>query len=390
VEGREFIDFAGGIGTLNLGHNHPRIVAAIRAQLEAFTHTCFQVAQYETYVTLAERLNALAPGDFPKKTLLVTTGAEATENAVKIARAATGRSAVVTFTYGYHGRTLLALSMTGKVDPYKGTFGPFAPDVHHAPYPDARRGWDCARALDALDELFATQVPAAHVAAIVIEPVLGEGGFVPAPFPFLRGLRALCDRHGIVLVADEIQTGMGRTGTMFAVEQAGIAPDLITFAKSIAGGVPLAGVVGRAEIIDGPLPGGLGGTFAGNPLACAAGLATLDVFEEENVLEKARQQGVALRAVLDAIAQRTPERVADVRGLGAMLAIEFHDDRHHSGKSVAQRVAAAAFDEGLIVLTAGPKACALRLLAPLLATADEIRRGGDLLERACTRAFNAP
>ncbi len=387
VDGREFVDFAGGIGTLNLGHRHPRVVAAIAAQLEAFTHTCFQVAQYEGYVELAERLNALAPGDFPKKSLLLTTGAEAAENAVKIARAATGRSGVVTFTYGYHGRTLLALSMTGKVDPYKGTFGPFAPDVHHAPYPDARRGWDSARALEALDELFATRVPASQVAAIVIEPVLGEGGFVPAPFAFLRGLRALCDRHGIVFVADEVQTGMGRTGTMFAVEHAEVAPDLITFAKSIAGGVPLAGVVGRASIMDAPLPGGLGGTYAGNPLACAAALATLDAFEEEHVLERARAQGVVLRALLDGIARRYPERVADVRGLGAMLAIEFHDDRHPGGKSVAQRVAAAAFDAGLIVLTAGPRGSALRLLAPLLASADDIARGGELLERACARVL---
>jgi len=387
VDGREFVDFAGGIGTLNLGHRHPRVVAAIAAQLEAFTHTCFQVGQYESYVAVAERLNALVPGDFTKKTLLVTTGAEAAENAVKIARAATGRSAVITFSYGYHGRTLLALTMTGKVDPYKGTFGPFAPDVHQAPYPDARRGWDSDRALGALDELFATRVPASQVAAIVIEPVLGEGGFVPAPFAFLRGLRALCDRHGIVLVADEIQTGFGRTGTMFAIEQAGVAPDLLTFAKSIAGGVPLAGVTGRAEIVDGPLPGGLGGTFAGNPLACAAALATLDVFEEENVLERARAQGVKLRALLDAIAARYPERVADVRGLGAMLAIEFTDDRHPGGKSVAQRVANAAFDEGLVVLTAGPKASALRLLAPLLATADELSRGSEALERACARVL---
>ena len=387
VDGREFIDFAGGIGTLNLGHGHPRVLAAVRAQLEAFTHTCFQVAMYESYVALAERLNALAPGDFPKKTLLLTTGAEAAENAVKIARAATGRSAVITFTYGYHGRTLLALTMTGKVDPYKGTFGPFAPDVHHAPYPDIRRGWDTARALEALEELFATRVPASQVAAIVIEPVLGEGGFVPAPFAFLRGLRALCDRHGIVFVADEIQTGMGRTGTLFAIEQADVAPDLITFAKSIAGGVPLAGVVGRAEVMDGPQPGGLGGTYAGNPLACAAALATLDVFEDEHVLERARAQGVTLRATLDGIARRAPDRVADVRGLGAMLAIEFHDDHHPSGKSVAQRVAYAAFEEGLIVLTAGPKGSALRLLAPLLAAPDEIARGSELLERACARVL---
>lgn len=388
VDGNEYVDFAGGIGTMNLGHGHPKVVAAVRAQLDAFTHTCFQVAQYEGYVALAERMNALVPGDFEKKTLLVTTGAEALENAVKIARAYTGRTGVVTFSYGYHGRTLLALTMTGKVDPYKGTFGPFAPDVHQAPYPDARRGWDAGRALAALDELFATRAPASQIAAIVIEPVLGEGGFVPAPFAFLRGLRALCDLHGIVLVADEVQTGMGRTGTMFAVEQAGIAPDLLTFAKSIAGGLPLAGVTGRAQVMDGPEPGGLGGTFAGNPLACAAALATVDVFEQEDVLGKACAQGVTLRAALDRIAHRHPARVADVRGLGAMLAIEFHDDRHPSGKSVAQRIARAAFDEGLIVLTAGPKGSALRFLAPLLASAGELARGCDALERAVERVLS--
>ncbi len=389
VDGREFVDFAAGIGTLNLGHRHPRIVAAIERQLAAFTHTCFQVAMYEDYVALAERLNALAPGDFAKKTLLLTTGAEATENAVKIARAATGRPAVVAFTYGYHGRTLLALSLTGKVDPYKQRFGPFAPDVHHAPYPDARRGWDTPRALAALDELFATRVAASQVAALIIEPVLGEGGFVPAPFGFLRDVRRVCDRHGIVLIADEIQTGFGRTGTMFAIEQAGVAPDLITFAKSIAGGVPLAGVVGRAEIMDATEPGGLGGTFAGNPLACAAALATLDVFEEEAVLERARAQGTRLRACLDGIAAAFPARVADVRGLGAMLAIEFTEAPDATGPSVAQRIATAAFDEDLIVLTAGPKACALRLLAPLLATPDEVARGCAALERAAARVLSA-
>jgi 4-aminobutyrate aminotransferase/(S)-3-amino-2-methylpropionate transaminase len=390
VDGREFVDFAAGIGTLNVGHRHPRVVAAIERQLEAFTHTCFQVAMYEDYVALAERLNALAPGDFAKKTLLLTTGAEATENAVKIARAATGRPAVVAFTYGYHGRTLLALSLTGKVDPYKQRFGPFAPDVHHAPYPDARRGWDTPRALAALEELFATRVAASQVAALIIEPVLGEGGFVPAPFAFLREVRRLCDRHGIVLIADEIQTGFGRTGTMFAVEQAGVAPDLITFAKSIAAGVPLSGVVGRAEIMDATEPGGLGGTFAGNPLACAAALATLDIFEEEAVLERACALGTQLRACLDGLAAAFPARVADVRGLGAMLAIEFVEAPEATGPSVAQRIAAAAFDENLIVLTAGPKACALRLLSPLLATPDEIARGCAALERAAARVLSAP
>ena len=385
VDGREFVDFAGGIGVMNLGHRHPAVVAAVRAQLEAFTHTCFQVGMYESYVAVAERINALAPGDFPKKTLLLTTGAEATENAVKIARAATGRAAVISFSYGYHGRTLLALSLTGKVHPYKQNFGPFAPEIYQAPFPDARRGYDTDRALAALDELFETRVAARNVAAFIIAPVLGEGGFVPAPFAFLRELRRLADRHGIVLIADEIQTGFGRTGTMFAIEHAGVAPDLLTFAKSVAGGLPLSGIVGRAEIVDAVEPGGLGGTYAGNPLACAAALATLDAFESEDVLARAERLGVALRLRLDALAAVYPHHVSDVRGLGAMLAIEFADRSDGAGKSIAARVVAAAFDEGLVALTAGPKANALRILVPLVASDDDLALGFAALERACAR-----
>jgi 4-aminobutyrate aminotransferase/(S)-3-amino-2-methylpropionate transaminase len=385
VDGREYVDFAGGIGVMNLGHRHPAVVAAVREQLDAFTHTCFQVGMYESYVALAERINALAPGDFPKKTLLLTTGAEATENAVKIARAATGRAAVISFSYGYHGRTLLALSLTGKVHPYKQNFGPFAPEIYQAPFPDARRGYDTERALRALDELFETRVAARHVAAFIIEPVLGEGGFVPAPFEFVRELRRLADRHGIVLIADEIQTGFGRTGTMFAIEQSGVAPDLLTFAKSVAGGLPLSGIVGRAEIVDAVEPGGLGGTYAGNPLACAAALATLDAFESENVLARAESLGRAVRQRLDALASAYPQDVSDVRGLGAMLAIEFADRPDPAGKSVAARIVAAAFDEGLVALTAGPKANVLRILVPLVASDDDLALGFAALERACAR-----
>jgi 4-aminobutyrate aminotransferase/(S)-3-amino-2-methylpropionate transaminase len=387
VDGREFVDFAGGIGVMNLGHRHPAVVDAVRAQLDAFTHTCFQVGMYEGYVALAERINALAPGDFAKKTLLLTTGAEATENAVKIARGATGRPAVVSFSYGYHGRTLLALSMTGKVAPYKQNFGPFAPEVYQAPYPDARRGYDTERALQALHELFETRVAPRHVAAFIIEPVLGEGGFVPAPFAFLRELRRLADAHGIVLIADEIQTGFGRTGTMFAIEQAGVVPDLLTFAKSVAGGLPLSGVVGRAEIVDAVEPGGLGGTYAGNPLACAAALATLDVFESEDVLGRAERLGRKLRARLDALAAAYPAHIVDVRGLGAMLGIAFAAPPDPAAKSYASRVVAAAFDEGLVALTAGPKAEVLRILVPLVASDDDLSRGFDALERACARVL---
>ncbi len=388
ADGREYIDFAGGIGVMNLGHRHPGILAAVRAQLEAFTHTCFQVGMYESYVAVCERMNALAPGDGTKKTLLLTSGAEATENAIKIARAATGRAAVVSFALGYHGRTLLALSMTGKVAPYKQNFGPFAPEIYQAPYPDVRRGFDTPAALRALESLFETQVAAKNVAAFIIEPVLGEGGFTPAPPEYLRALRAIADTHGIVLVVDEIQTGFGRTGTMFAIEQAGVVPDLITFAKSVAGGLPLSGVVGRAEIVDAVEPGGLGGTYAGNPLACAAALATLDAFERDDILGRARALGTRVRAHLATIATTYPERVADVRGLGAMLAIEFVDAPDPHGKSLAQRVVAAAFDEGLVALTAGPKSNVLRVLVPLVATDDELARGFSALDRACARVFN--
>ena len=377
VDGREYVDFAGGIGVMNLGHRHPAVVDAVREQLDAFTHTCFQVGMYEGYVALAERLNALAPGDFEKKTLLLTTGSEATENAIKIARAATGRAAVISFSFGYHGRTLLALSMTGKVAPYKQNFGPFAPEVYQAPYPDERRGYDTERAIAALEELFETRVAAR-----------GEGGFVPAPFAFLRELRRIADAHGIVLVADEIQTGFGRTGTMFAIEHAGVAPDLITFAKSIAGGLPLAGVVGRASIVDAVEPGGLGGTYAGNPLACAAALATLDAFDSDDVLARAERQGRAIRTRLDALAARYPAHISDVRGLGAMLAVAFVDAPDASGKSLGARVVSAAFEEGLVALTAGPKSNVLRILVPLVATDDDLSRGFDALDRACDRVLS--
>ncbi len=385
VDGREYVDFAGGIGVMNLGHRHPAVVAAVAAQLEAFTHTCFQVGMYDGYVAVCERINALAPGDSPKKSLLLTTGAEATENAIKIAREATGRAAVVSFAYGYHGRTLLALSMTRKVAPYKQNFGPFAPETYCAPYPDARRGWTTERALAALRELFATQVAPERIAAIIIEPVLGEGGFVPAPFEFLRELRAIATAHGIVLVADEIQTGFGRTGTLFAIEQAGVEPDLLTFAKSVAGGLPLSGVVGRASLMDAVAPGGLGGTYAGNPLACAAALATLDAFEAEDLLDRARRLGTTMRRRLDGLAARHPE-IVDVRGLGAMLAIEFAEPADALG-SLGKRVADAAFEEGLVALTAGPGAHALRILVPLVATDDDLERGFAALERACARTL---
>jgi 4-aminobutyrate aminotransferase/(S)-3-amino-2-methylpropionate transaminase len=379
ADGREYLDFVGGIGALNLGHRHPRVVAAVQAQLECLTHTCFQVAMYDGYVELARRLNRLTPGDFPKKTLLVTTGAEAAENAVKIARAATGRSAIVTFTRGYHGRTFFALAMTAKTNPYKQNFGPFPGDVYHAPFPNEFAGWTAARALAALEAMFETEVAAEHVAALVIEPVQGEGGFVPAPPEFLRGLRSIADRHGIVFVCDEIQSGFGRTGTMFAIEQAGVVPDLVLVAKSLAGGLPLAGVVGRAEIMDAPLPGGLGGTFAGNPLACAAALATLDAFAEDGILENARHIGIRTRAALVALA-RTYPAIVDVRGLGAMLAIELR------APADAQRILEAARTRGLLLLKAGA-GDVIRLLMPLTITDRDLETGLEILAQSCAAAL---
>jgi 4-aminobutyrate aminotransferase/(S)-3-amino-2-methylpropionate transaminase len=366
VDGREYIDFVGGIGVLNVGHAHPKVVAAVREQAERYTHTCFQVAMYEPYVDVAEALNRIAPGPTPKKTLLLSTGSEATENAVKIARAYTGRPAVISFQYGYHGRTLLALSMTGKNAPYKQNFGPFCSEVYHAPFPYEYHGWTTERALEALRELFVTDVSPDRVAAMIVEPVLGEGGFVPAPLPFLRELRRICDEHRIVLICDEVQTAFGRTGKMFAIEHAAIEADLLVVAKSIAGGLPLAAVIGKAEIMDAPAPGGLGGTFAGNPLACAAALATLDIIDE-TFLRRAQQIGERLTAEALVLQERFPQ-IGDVRALGAMVAIEFAGDE---GAANAERIVSDARERGLLLLLAG-KGNVIRFLVPLIIEDDEL------------------
>ena len=321
VEGNRFIDFAGGIAVLNTGHRHPDVVAAAKAQEDKYTHTSFQVVPYEPYVALAEKLNALAPGDFAKKSLLVTTGAEAVENAVKIARAATGRPGVIAFTGGYHGRTLLTLGMTGKISPYKKNVGPFPADVFRAPFPSVRDGITVEDALTGLQNLFLTDAQPDRVAAIIIEPVLGEGGYTPVPFDMLRALRAICDEHGILLIADEIQAGFARTGTMFAIEHSGVVPDLITVAKSMAGGYPIAGVIGRADVMDAMDPGGLGGTYGGNPVACAAALAAIEAIESENLCDRSTKLGAHFRARFAEIGARVaPYRMWDIRGLGAMLA----------------------------------------------------------------------
>ena len=383
ADGRRYIDFGGGIAVLNVGHRHPRVMAAVQAQLDAFTHTCFGVTPYEPYIKLAERMNQLAPIAGPKKTIFLTTGAEAVENAVKIARHSTGRSAIISFTGGFHGRTLMALALTGKINPYKAGFGPFPADTFHAPFPDAYRGGSTEKSLAAIEALFKSSVEPSRVAAIIIEPVQGEGGFNVAPFEFLRELRALCDRHGIVLIADEIQTGFGRTGRMFAVEHAGVEPDLITIAKSLAGGFPLSGVIGRAAIMDSVAPGGLGGTFAGSPVSCAAALAVLDVFRDEHVLARAEKQGAA-----GARAPRRDTRAVPVHRRRARTRRDARDRAgarprdQRTGARTRQPPREAASERGLILLTAGIHANVIRILAPLTASPELMDEGMTILEQS--------
>lgn len=385
VEGRRYIDFAGGIAVLNTGHRHPAIIEAVKSQLDLFTHTCFQVLAYEPYVELAERLNALAPGDFAKKTMFMTTGAEAIENAIKIARAYTKRSAIVAFTGSFHGRTLLTLGLTGKVAPYKTGFGPFPAEIFHAQFPDALHGVSVDQSIASVEAIFKNDVEAARVAAIIVEPVQGEGGFNVAPPEFLRRLRALCDQHGILLIADEIQTGAGRTGSWFAIEQSGVAPDLITMAKSMAGGFPISAVVGRAVVMDAPAAGGLGGTYAGNPLSCAAALAVLAVFEKEGLLERSRLLGQRISASLKAMAARN-RCIVDVRGLGAMVAFELGRDGQpdQPDTDLAKRLCAEATKRGLILLSCGSYGNVIRILVPLTASEEIVDEGLAIIDAALT------
>jgi len=365
VEGRRFIDFAGGIGVLNTGHRHPRVVAALREQLDRFIHTAYQVAAYEPYVALAERLNRLVPVPAPAKTTFFSTGAEAVENAVKIARAFTGRAAVISFGGAFHGRTLMTLALTGKVAPYKLGFGPFPPDVFHVPFPTALHGPTVEEALVALDRLFHADVDPKRVAAILLEPVQGEGGFYPAPPALMGALRRTCDEHGMLLIADEIQSGFARTGRWFAMHHHEVTPDLVTVAKSLAAGVPLSGVVGRAEVMDAPGPGGLGGTYAGTPLAVAAAHAVLDVIEGEGLVARANVLGARLRARLEALRPAVPA-LAEVRGLGAMLAVEFMKTGGLGpDPDFAKAVQARALAGGLVLLTCGVHANVIRFLFPL-------------------------
>ena len=383
VEGRRYIDFASGIAVLNTGHVHPRVKEAIVRQLDKFVHACFQVTPYENYVALAERLNELAPGDTPKKTLFLSTGAEAVENAIKIARFHTKRSAVIAFSGGFHGRTIACISLTGKVQPYKAGFGPMLPEVYHLPFPMAYHGITVEQSLQALDQLFKADVDPARVAAIIIEPVLGEGGFYAAPPELLRKLRNVCNQHGIVLIVDEIQTGFGRTGRLFAIEHSGVEPDLMTIAKSVAGGVPLSAVIGKADIMDAPGPGGLGGTYAGSPLACAAGLAVLEVIREEQLLNRAQHIGHFMTSRLKGLQVRFP-CVGDVRSLGAMVAIELvkKGSADHPDPELAKALVQAAGRRGLLLLSCGVYGNVIRFLAPLTIPDALLKEGCNIFEQA--------
>jgi 4-aminobutyrate aminotransferase/4-aminobutyrate aminotransferase/(S)-3-amino-2-methylpropionate transaminase len=366
VDGRRYIDFAAGIAVVNTGHRHPRVMEAVAQQALQFAHTCFHVSPYESYVRLAERLNALAPGDFAKKTLFLNSGAEAIENAIKIARYHTKRSAVIAFSGGFHGRTLMTMALTGKVMPYKRGFGPFPAEIYHAEFPQPYRGITTEQALADLDRLFHGDVDPKSVAAILIEPVQGEGGFNVAPADFLRALRRLCDDHGIVLIADEVQGGIARTGKMFSIEHSGVVPDLITTAKGLGGGFPLSGVTGRATIMDSAHPGGLGGTYGGNPISIAAAHAVLDVIEAEGLCARAAAVGDKMRTRLQALARELP-CIGDVRGLGAMVAFELVKDpkTREPDAELTAAILAQAEKRGLILLSCGTSANVVRLLAPL-------------------------
>ncbi|AZD02556.1 4-aminobutyrate--2-oxoglutarate transaminase [Pseudomonas chlororaphis] len=388
VDGERYLDFVGGIGVLNIGHNHPRVVAAVQAQLQKVSHACFQVVAYRPYLDLARRLSQMIGGAEPYKAAFFTSGAEAVENAVKIARAHTQRPAVIAFRGGFHGRTLLGSTLTGMSQPYKQNFGT-APEVFHTPYPNAYRGVSSEMALQALQELFATQVAPERVAAIIIEPVQGDGGFLAAPVEFLQALRALATQHGIVLILDEIQTGFGRTGSWFGFQHAGIQPDLVTVAKSLAGGLPLSGVVGKAQIMDAPLPGGLGGTYGGNALACAAALAVLDTYEEEQLLARGVALGLRLREGLLRL-QRLYPCIGDVRGSGFMLALELvKDDAARSPDAeLTQRLIDQARLGGLLVIKCGVHRNVLRFLAPLVTTPEQIDEALAILDAALARVLN--
>jgi 4-aminobutyrate aminotransferase/(S)-3-amino-2-methylpropionate transaminase len=389
VEGNRYVDFGTGIAVCNTGHSHPAVVAAVKEQVERFSHTCVMVTPYDSAVRLAETLNELAPGNSVKKTIFVTTGAEAVENTIKIARAHTGRAGVIAFSGGFHGRTLLAMGLTGKITPYKNLFGPFPGGVFHAPFPIPFHNVSVKDSLKALQSLFKVDIAPEDVAAIIVEPVQGEGGFYPAPDEFMHALRALCDEHGIVLIADEIQTGFGRTGKFFACEHSGVEPDLITTAKGIAGGYPLAAVVGKAEIMDAPLPGGLGGTYAGSPVGCAAALAVVDIIRNEGLVERAVEIGKRAKQNLLALQKRYPDVIGEIRAdRGAMIAIEFvkNGDAAQPDAELTKALVATAPQHGLILLSCGVNGNVVRMLPPLTIS-DELLDEGLGIFASCLESL---
>ena len=381
IEGTRYIDFAGGIAVMNTGHVHPKITAAVQKQTELFSHTAFQVMPYKPYIQLAERLNELAPGPSKKKTVFFTSGAEAVENSVKIARAYTGRTGVITFVGGYHGRSMLTLAMTGKVDPYKRDFGPFPGNIYHVPFPMEAHGVTTQDSLDAIHNVFKADIAAEHVAAIVLEPVQGEGGFYQAPAELMTALREICDEYGILLIADEVQSGFGRTGKLYAMEHYDVEADMITTAKSLASGYPLSGVIGKAEIMDAPNPGGLGGTYGGNPVACAAALAVIDVIEEENLLERSNELGKMIVNHVNAIkAKEKITIIGDVRTLGAMTAFELLDKEGNPSAELAKAVTTKALEKNLILLSCGTFGNTIRVLVPLTVSDEILNEGLAIIE----------
>jgi len=382
VEGKRYIDFAGGIGVLATGHRHPRVMAAVAEQLQKFTHTCYQVMPYPGYVALAEKLNEITPGRHPKRTSLFSTGAEAIENAVKIARVATARSGIIAFSGAFHGRTMMAMALTGKVAPYKAGFGPFPSEIYHAPFPIDLHGVSVEDALRAINTLFKADIDPQRVAAIVIEPVQGEGGFYVTPPELMRRLRELCDEHGILLIADEIQSGFGRTGKLFAMEHYGVDPDIIVTAKSLAGGFPLSAVTGRASVMNAAPAGGLGGTYAGSPVAIAAALAVIEVIRDERLVERAVRLGDELRARLGRLQSETPQ-IAEVRGLGAMIGVEFADAKtREPDPAFAKKVQARALERGLLMLTCGIHFNVIRFLMPLTIPDGVFAEALEILEQS--------
>ncbi|EJR57572.1 4-aminobutyrate transaminase [Bacillus cereus VD107] len=393
VDGNELIDFAGGIGMQNVGHCHPKVVKAIQDQVESSIHSCFHVAPYESYIALAERLNELTPGDFKKKTMFANSGAEAVENAVKIARKATGRSAIVSFERAYHGRTLMTMSLTSKVKPYKHGFGPFAPEVYKLPYPYYYRADEGltqeevdAQILAYFERFMLEEVASDNIAAIILEPLQGEGGFIVPTTTFMRGVRNICDKYGIVMIADEIQTGFARTGSLFAMDHFGVAPDLMTFSKSIAAGMPLSAITGRAELMDASGPGQLGGTFSGSPVACAAALAVLDVIEEENLVKRAIEIGERMMEVFNSWKDKY-EVVGDVRGIGAMTAIELVKDKETKEPATEEvkAIMKETHSKGVITISAGIYGNVLRFLPPLVITDEQLEEGLTIIEAAIAK-----